>query len=337
MNNNIKNIVNTISIRYIIGILIISSLIMCTLSGCDDKDKTKEKVGQEVKFMENKIVSMLNSLNNIKFTNYVLVEKNLESQKAEGEKSDTEQGSGGSQKMGGESEQSQEEGGSSGGSSSEGNSGGGSSSGGSSGSSSVEGSDTNSSGIQYEMQEKGILSNDESVDWNSTKNEVENLYSIWSSIIVDLHSVNVNNEDILNFSNQLDDLIVEVQKEDKINITAMLANLYSYMPRYVEHYTDDSIQINLSYAKSYIISSYAYIEQDNWNEAKLRTTKAQEYFSNIINNVNEKNVENQNKYSKVYVLMGEFNNSVDKRDKQLYYIKYRKLMEEIEGLENNNE
>lgn len=319
-----------------IGILIISSTIIFTLTGCSQEEKTKEKVGQEIKFMENKLVSMLNGLNNINFTNYVLAEKGNE---------DGQTGDSKTQKVGSESAGQISEGGKSGGSSSSGEGGTGSESSGgtergssieggqNSGSNSTQGSSINSSGIQYEMKESGILSNEQTVDWKGIKNEVENLYYIWSSMIVDLHTVNVNNEDILNFSNQLDNLIVEVQQEDKINTSAMLANLYSYIPRYVEHYTQDSIKINLSYAKSYVVSSYAYIEQDNWNEAKARIIKAQEYFSNIINNANEKNIENQNKFGKVYVLLGEFNNSIDKKDKQLYYIKYKKLMENMEDLE----
>ncbi len=324
------------------AILIISVFLIFTLSACGEQDKTKEKVGEEIKFMENKLISVINGLNNIKLTNYVLAEKNFKDEKQGNESSEGENKSG-TQKSGSESAQSSEQGGQGesgssgqgGGSTDSGGSSSGGTTGGNSSSSSTQGSSTNSSGIQYEMKESGILDNNQAVDWEATKNEIENLYSIWSSMIVDLHTVNVNNEDILNFSSQLDDLIVNVQKEDKVNTAAMLANLYSYIPRYVEHYTEDSTKINLSYAKSYIISSYAYIQQDNWNEAKLKVTKAQEHFSNIINNANEKNMEKQNKFSKVYVLLGEFNNSIDKKDKQLYYIKYKKLMENIEDIETN--
>lgn len=326
-------------IKYV-TIMIIVTFLIFTLSGCGEQDKTKEKVGQEIKFMENKLISIINGLNDIKLTNYVLAEKSFKDENGESGTSDKESKSG-MQKSGSESAQSSEQGGQgeSGSSGQEGgseSSGGGSSGGSTGGSSnSNQGASTNSSDIQYEMKESGILDNDQNVDWESTKNEIENLYSIWTSMIVDLHTVNVNNEDILNFSSQLDDLIVNLKKEDKVNTAAMLANLYSYLPRYVEHYTQDSTKINLSYAKSYIISSYAYIQQDNWNEAKIKVTKAQEYFSNIINNANEKNMENQNKFSKVYVLLGEFNNSIDKKDKQLYYIKYKKLMENIEDIESN--
>ena len=154
-----------------------------------------------------------------------------------------------------------------------------------------------------------------------------------SSIIVDLHSVNVNNEDILSFSTQLDDLIIDAQNEDKVNSAAMMANLYSYIPKYTEHYTDDTTNINISYAKSNVIDSYALIEQNDWNSAKQKITTAQEYVTNMINNANEKTVENQKRLSKVYVLLGEFNNCIDKQDKSLYYIKYKSLMENIESVE----
>ncbi len=317
-----------------IFIILLSSGIIFTLTGCDEKNKTKEKVEQEVKMVENKLISMINGLNNIKLTNYVLAEENTSNNNSEGEGKTQKSGSESGKSGEGNSGQGQEssEGQSSGDKSSEESSG---SSGGkseSSGGESSGSSNSESSNIQYEMKEQGILGTEQKVDWNSTKNEVENLYSIWSSIIVDLHSVNVNNEDILNFSNQLDDLIVDVQNEDKKNVAAMLSNLYSYIPKYTEHYTEDTTNINIAYAKSNILASYALIEQENWSGAKEQLTTAQEYFTNMINNTNEKSIQNQKKLSKAYVLLGEFNNCIEKQDKSLYYIKYKNLMENIEGI-----
>ncbi len=327
-------------LTYIFVIILCLSLTFL-LTGCGETNKTKEKVGQEVKLVENKLVAMINGLNNIKLTNYVLAQEDMSSesssQNGQNQKSGSESGE--SDSSGSEGGESSEGGGSSeGGSSSEGgkeaSSGGDSGkSGGSSGGNSSDSSDSKSSMIQYEMKEQGILENNQEVDWKATKNEVENLYSVWSNIIVDLHSVNVSNEDILSFSNQLDDLIVDVQNEDKVNTSAMLANLYSYIPKYAEHYTDDSNNINLLYAKSNVIASYALIEQNDWNGAKQRITTAQEYVTNMINNANEKSVQNQKKMSKVYVSLGEFNNCIDKQDKSLYYIKYKSLMENVENVE----
>jgi len=307
-----------------INIVVLSLTMLFILTGCSEEDSTKGKVEAEVKVIENRLVSMLNELNHIKFTNYVLSQKNL-SQNGEENTANNSNGEG-TQKSGSESGQSSE--------TKEDSNGEGKKQGETSSNSGSSGSsDSQASSIQYEMKEQGILGNEEEPNWSDTKNEVENLYSIWSSMIVDLHQINVNNDDILNFSNQLDDLIVEVQKEDKINTSRMIANLYSYIPKYVEHYTENSTDINLAYAKSNIVSSYALVEQDNWDEAKKNVEKAQEYFSNIINNANDKNIEKQNILSKTYVLLGEFSNSINKKDKQLYYIKYKSLMQNIENLE----
>ena len=129
------------------------------LTGCGETNKTKEKVGQEVKLVENKLVAMINGLNNIKLTNYVLSQEDMSSESSKQNGQDQKSGSqsGQSDSSGSEGGESSEGGGSSeGGSSSEGgkeaSSGGDSGkSGGSSGGDSSDSSDSKSSTIQYEF------------------------------------------------------------------------------------------------------------------------------------------------------------------------------------------
>ena len=61
---------------------------------------------------------------------------------------------------------------------------------------------------------------------------------------------------------------------------------------------------------------------------KLQVTNGINYFTNILNSVNDEK-QNQNKLSKTYVLLNELNNSIDLKDKDLYMIKYRNVMEEL--------
>ena len=49
----------------------------------------------------------------------------------------------------------------------------------------------------------------------------------------------------------------------------------------------------------------------------------------IINSVDEKSSYSKNKITKIYVLLNELNNSLIVQDKEIYFIKYKKVMEEL--------
>ncbi len=292
--------------------VIITSIVIFAGNG---NDNTKNKIDEELNFLDTKLLGMINSLNNIPFSNSVLLEQNSIKGQASsnGEQSGQTKGSESSQLSGGEENSSDSEEGSAGGStgSLSGNSG---------------GSSKNENYTKYNVKTQNILTNDSTeIDWNYIKNTVQVIYTSWPSIMIDLHSTNVKNEDILSFSNTLDVLIVNVQNEDKKQVLNSLAILYSFIPIYKEQYSEDNDEINISYTKAHIINSYVLLEEDKWDEIQAQITKASEYFGFIINSINEKR--NQSSISKTYVLINEMNNVIKLKDKKLFYMKYKNLME----------
>lgn len=292
--------------------VIITSIVIFAGNG---NDNTKNKIDEELNFLDTKLLGMINSLNNIPFSNSVLLEQNSIKGQASsnGEQSGQTKGSESSQSSGGEENSSDSEEGSAGGStgSLSGNSG---------------GSSKNENYTKYNVKTQNILTNDSTeIDWNYIKNTVQVIYTSWPSIMIDLHSTNVKNEDILSFSNTLDVLIVNVQNEDKKQVLNSLAILYSFIPIYKEQYSEDNDEINISYTKAHIINSYVLLEEDKWDEIQAQITKASEYFGFIINSINEKR--NQSSISKTYVLINEMNNVIKLKDKKLFYMKYKNLME----------
>lgn len=265
-----------------------------------------EKTQDEIRELENKIISMMNSLNNISFTNAVLKQSIEEDKKNNDEDKNNETSentTGGSSSN--ESEKTSND------------------------SSSSNSKTSTQEQIKYEIEKSNILLTDFSnVDWKYIKGEVESIYVLWSTLIIDLHELNVNNDDILNFSNSLDQVTISIKQENKLSSTNNLANLYSYIPAYVEQISKDENEKNIYYTKNCIINTYALIEQDNWTEMKNQTATAIEFFSKIMNDIG--NGEKQNsKMMKIYVLLNELYSSMDLKDKELYYIKYRNTMEEL--------
>lgn len=64
------------------------------------------------------------------------------------------------------------------------------------------------------MSENTINTNE--IDWNKLENEISNLYKTWSEIIIDFNKVNNNNENILKFSNDLDETTKYIKNKDKV-------------------------------------------------------------------------------------------------------------------------
>ena len=273
-------------------------------------DTTKDKIKEEIYYIETKLLGMINALNNIPFSNSVLLEQNtIKGQ----EKSNTNSSSGASQ---GSEEKSQTgEGSSSTGSS-----------GGESSTSSESGGDTDYT--KYNVQNKNILNIKENeIDWNYIKNTVELLHTSWTTIMIDLHSLNIKNDDILSFSNNLDALILNIEREDKRATLNSLASLYAIIPIYINQYSNDNYEENLEYTKAHIINSYVLLEDDKWEDMQKEVTKAQEYFNLVINSVNTKS--SQIFTNKTYILLNEMKNAINLKDKKLYYMKYKNLMENI--------
>ena len=157
---------------------------------------------------------------------------------------------------------------------------------------------------------------------------MENLYSAWNTAILDLYKLNINSSDILGFSSNLDIATNYIKNEDQQNSLLAMATLYGYLPKYYEAVSDDTAQKNVLQTKSYILNSYALVGQDAWQEAQTEITKADEAFRLVTTDVNFVN-ENSYKVNKTYVLLNELKNSMAIQDKEIFYIKYRNLLEEI--------
>ena len=72
------------------------------------------------------------------------------------------------------------------------------------------------------------------IDWDYIKSNTEMIYTIWPTVVADLNALDVNNEDILNFSSVLDKVTLSVKAEDKVATLNNLVGLYAFLPKYRE-------------------------------------------------------------------------------------------------------
>lgn len=292
-----EKIIKYVAVLIVVIIIAISIFIIIKFKNNNKKDDNlNEKTQEELKYISTKIIELMNGLNNITFSNYILIEEentdnkennSNENNENEGNKSDT---------FSDKSNNTQ--------SSSESN-------------------------IKYELKGSNILSNNTgTINWDNEKGAIESINVKWTSLIVDLHQLNVNNDDILNFSNILNQTIVNIKQENKVNTMLNLANLYGYIPNYLKQFSNDEEKIIIEYIKSNILNSYALVEQERWDEVKEQIFNSVENITNIMNSINTEQF-SQYQINRIYVMLNELYSSIDLKDKQLYYIKYRNVMEEL--------
>ena len=324
---------------YIVLIIavVVLSLTIYTNASKNDKENQKEKILAEIKFVEVKLINIFNSMNNIKINDYNIAtieiskESNTESETEKGEESTQGgQGNQGSQ-SGQESGQSSEESSSSQGGQSGGNSSsqGGESSGKTSGG---EGSQEESKKNQknFELESNEILiSEGEQINWDNIKIEIENLYDDLPSITMDLYQIsNMNQEDILNFNKEYDNLTTVVKKEDKQATLQQVSKVYDFLPKFLRNLGQDELYTISVETKANIFKAYSKLDDDNWEEISNDVKQGIDSYSKLLTNTNIQK-QKQSNISKGYIMINELQNAVNMKDKEVFLIKYKNLLEEI--------
>lgn len=276
--NMLKNIIKTLSIIFLVALVIIS------FSGCSkqktDEEQLRDKNISEIDYLDNYIMLMLNSINNIDLKQYdAKIEKteNLNEILQESEETSSE--------------------------------------------------DTGNNVVQYRMVPNTILNANKTINWENLKLEIENLNNTWPSIIVDLYKANVDNKKLTEFSDLINTCIGNIKNENRTETLNSLAKLYEYIPVFLEKIASDNKQIELAKTKVEVIKAYVNIDFANWEELKTSLDRAISNFEPIVNNTNE--AEKEYNIRKAYVLLQEFKNAVDTNDKDLLFMKYKNLMEEL--------
>lgn len=300
--------------KYIITIVILFVLIGLFIGGyfiysnakaneANSVDTLKAKCTSELEYLSSNIILMMNQLNNISFENYeVTNDKVTISNSNEEDK----------QSGGGETK-------------SEDGSGGGSNS--SEGTTSSESNTVNSSNVEL----NSTLANNNKIDWNLLKADIETMYSSWTTILMDLTTLNVNKDNLLKYNDKLGTIVENFEGEDKKSALINLADLYNLLTLYIQDFSTESYTKSRFIVTSNILYAYANIETDDWNKTSDYIGKAKTEYANIVNGqVN--NVNKIDKINKAYILINEIEKNASNKNKNVFYVNYRNLIQELENL-----
>lgn len=216
--------------------------------------------------------------------------------------------------------------------------GGNSSSGGNGSSSSNQGSDTNATSnnnqqnnVKFDLERTGVLNNSDGVNWDNIKEEVENLYTSIPTITIDLYKINLNQDDILSFNKEFDNLTLVAKDENKEQTLQELSKIYDYIPKFAKNATNEELYKKLVETKSNIFKAYAKLDSEKWDEISSDISNGVNIYSQLLTDTN---IDSQKQYSinRVYIMINELQNAVSLKDKSVFLIKYKNLVEEINNL-----
>mgnify|MGYP007124393511 FL=1 len=312
-----------IAFIFIILLILLSIFLVYKVSGKDEsQEKIQEKSLSSIKYFDNKFTDLFNEINNIKFENYTIsvTEPKEEENTTETNKEDT---------TGKKSEDSPAEDGNSKKDDSSQKSGD-SKKDGSSGSSEKSNENMQENKKKYNIEEKGILTRDTEVNWKQIKNETEKMYTSLYPVILDLYKTNINKEEITNFNREFDKLTKAINDENKKDTLKELSSLYDYLPKFVEECTDDEKEKVVIKTKNDIFRAYSILDEEDWENISDYANDAIQDFSKLA----ESSEIQKNKYNinKAYIMLKELQGAIELKEKDIFLIKYKNLLEELENM-----
>lgn len=193
--------------------------------------------------------------------------------------------------------------------------------------------DSSTSTEKYQIQNNAVLlRNTSNIDWNELQNQAENLYKSWTTITLDLNTMNVTSEDILAYNTNLDNLMISLKEKNKVNSAICLANMYSLIPKYTNEISNDTAKSKLENVKSNIIFAYSIVETNRWDDVLKLLGQAETDLTELMTMKENLSAIRKPKINKAYVLLKELIKSSNEKNVDIFYLKYINLIEELNNL-----
>lgn len=303
--------------KYIILLFIIIISVLC-LTGCDNKKdetkKLKEKADSEIEFFDERISKIIDEilLNEYENNNKDLKEDNNNNASKEENnqnKNNNNQDNGNSSNNNNNNKDS----------------------GNSSNNNNQDNGNSSNNQNNNEGQQSSISDNKSEIkelNWEQMNKEIENIYSFWSVLAIDLNKLNIDNQAIIAFGENVNNVKLAIENKQENMLLESLANLYSYIPRYMSSYSEDSFEIAKKNIKYYIISGSVFAKSERWDDCLVQIEMAESEYLKLMNNVNYVNKNSYN-VNKIYILLEELKNSISYKSQNVFLLKYKALIQEF--------
>ena len=286
-----------------------------------------QKIDSEIAYLDGELVDIANKLNDISYEKYRVNSQKISEKSVTSENSQSKEksssGGGSNEKSSGESGEEGKESQSSNekdsGEKNQGNS---------------EESEKSNSNENYEMQPVNILNNNPIIDWNELISKTENLYTSWTTIANDLKQIGVSQEQIELFETDMDNLAISIKNRDKNTTIESIIKLYEHLPQF-EEVNQNQQDRKILECKNSLLNCYRYADAEEWELFTNSSTMLKMNFSNIISQKDNYKNKNSN-IENASTIINEINNTDSVKDKQVFFIKYKNLMQELDSIKEND-
>lgn len=269
----------------------------------------REKGEGEIIYLDTTIIDLLNKLNNISYSRYEITIKQInEGQQQSNSDSSKQTGEQNIESEGGGDTASKDAG----------------------STSEVTNQSENKSSKLSQID--SLLNTDyNNIPWEEISYGIETIYTAIPTIKIDMKSLNVSDEDLNNFGISLDGAAQSIKAKDKNGALTNLYNLYNFLPKFLSAFSNDESKLNIYYTKANVLSAYVSANSDKWEDMNLSINAA----LNCINTAKSgENIIDAEKISfdKAYTLLQELQKGISLEDKEIFYLKYKLTMEQLEIL-----
>ncbi len=176
---------------------------------------------------------------------------------------------------------------------------------------------------------KGEYIKDEDLDWSSILNDEKKINEVLDTIILDLAEINISPENLVLFSNELNNLLTITIAENEEELLARLQTLYALIPTFLNEFSDSKSDVKDKELNSIVLSSFSFANIGDWDSAKNTIQTAIDKYNNEM--MNDVDYMQQRTYSlnKVYVLLGEVKNAIDLENLGLLKLKFVNFIEKM--------
>ena len=122
-----------------------------------------------------------------------------------------------------------------------------------------------------------------------------------------------------------------MKNEDKTATLLALANLYESIPKILKEIDADENLQRIRQTQSYVINAYSLAQDMSNPDISININKAMDNYSLVISDI-DYTKDKTYKTNKIYVLLNELSNSLDLKDSDVFYIKYKNFMEAVNEL-----
>lgn len=160
------------------------------------------------------------------------------------------------------------------------------------------------------------------INWEKIQMDFKEVSNSSSIIILDLTSLQIENNNILEFENKINEINLAIENKSEIDFLRALKDFYKQISNYLNTILPDN---NILYkeieVKSYLFESLYYCMIDEYDFGLNSIETAENLYDNLMNNVDYLR-ENSYKVNRVYIAIQEMKLCVQNQEKENVISKY---------------